>query len=107
VFAGIMPQKTRPEVLDDIVYTFESNLRSNYTPKGMFFGDVQLIMVKENYLSQSSNLEIAMQWKYWAPNLNYKQMEGNHMTILKHPYVNALAKWLKIQMEKYECPILK
>jgi thioesterase domain-containing protein len=107
VLAGIIPEKSNPEILERIVYIFESNLRTHYTPKDIFCGDVQLILLKETDKSQQFSEEIALQWKYWAPNLTYKQMEGNHMTILKPPHVNALSEWLKIQIVKYKCSKLR
>jgi thioesterase domain-containing protein len=98
VNAGLMPRRSKPEMLYGSVHTFAMSLRAHYKPDKPYTGAVQLVLVDDSRLDQAANerrREIAVQgWKRWAPNLIDLKVPGNHMTALKPPHVLELARFI-------------
>src|SRR5262249_51206004 len=98
VDAGLMPRRSKPEVLCGPVHAFATALRAHYKPDKPYTGAVQLVLVEDSRLDQPANgrrREIAVQgWKRWAPNLIELKAPGNHMTALKSPHVLELARFI-------------
>jgi arthrofactin-type cyclic lipopeptide synthetase C len=96
VNAGLIHRRSKPEVLYGSVHVFAMSLRAHYKPDKQYLGAVQLVLVDDSRLDQTSNRqrqEIAVQgWKRWAPNLIYLEAPGNHITALKSPHVLELAR---------------
>ena len=101
VRVGLMPRQTEPEVLRGTLRTFATALRTHYRPNAVYDGPLRLVLVRDPALEagidQLRNEGIAEKWRHWAPNLTYWQSQGNHMTVLKSPNVDALAAWLQLQ----------
>ncbi|HEX2327661.1 MAG TPA: amino acid adenylation domain-containing protein [Candidatus Angelobacter sp.] len=95
---GVLPQRTDPEVLSGSLRTFAMSLRTHFKPAKAYPGRLELVLVDSPTLDHSANIarhnEIVSRWKRWAPNLNYVRAPGNHMTVLKGPYVSEIAKLL-------------
>ena len=95
---GLVPRKSRPEVLRGPLRTFSACTRSRYTPNSAYTGFGHLIMLDDPKLTTKANSREQQNriegWKRWAPNLVCLHGPGNHMTALKPPHVHVLAKML-------------
>jgi thioesterase domain-containing protein/aryl carrier-like protein len=97
VRVGLMPQRSRPESLRGMMRTFAAALRANYRPQQLYVEPLRLLLVADTQLDEPANqqkqFDIESGWRQWAPNLTCSLGSGNHMTVLKHPHVHALAQW--------------
>jgi thioesterase domain-containing protein/aryl carrier-like protein len=95
VKVGLMPARSRADVLLGPVRTFETARRTCYHPQEVYPGPVRLVLVSDTALDGAVNdqkfLESFNGWRCFAPNLVPYQGPGNHMTVLKPPHVNVLA----------------
>jgi thioesterase domain-containing protein len=96
---GVVPARSSPAVLRGPLRTFAMSLRTHYRPGEVYPGQVRLVLVDDQRLDTETNRknqeQIVEGWKRWAPNLVYTHAAGNHMTILKSPYVQALASLVR------------
>lgn len=97
---GLLPARTTPSVLEGPIRTFAAALRTSYCPKSAYAGRVNLVYASDSRIGGTDNVErrdhMFEAWKRWAPNATAWHGPGNHITILKHPHVQALASaWLK------------
>ncbi len=94
----LMPPRSRPDTLRGPVRLFEMGLRMSYQPQSTFFGKTRLVLVSDTELDNAANETKFMNsiegWRRFAPNLIPWRGPGNHITILKTPYVSDLANWL-------------
>lgn len=100
VVEGLLPSRSEPDVLYGPLRTFATSLRTHYHPTGIFPGPVQLILADDAKLDQNTNLQnhkrVEEGWRRWAPNLVCTHAPGNHMTMLKQPYVNDIVQFFNL-----------
>jgi arthrofactin-type cyclic lipopeptide synthetase C len=101
--AGLLPSRSRPEVIEGVVHTFGAALRCNYQPSGQYFGPLRLVCVPapnapvEEFRAHRERLREV--WGEWAADVSLWTGAGNHMTVLRNPHVASLANWLEWSME--------
>jgi thioesterase domain-containing protein len=102
VSEGLVPPRSDPGVLRGPLRIFAISLRTHYRPEKVYPGPVQLILVDNPKLDQDANRRsqkcIVDGWKQWAPNLICTYAPGNHMTVLKPPHVQTIARLLQHAM---------
>ena len=95
----MMPHRSRAEDLKGMARTFAMHLRTNYCPAAGYPDEVGLILVPEagqdELTCTVAHQAIVEKWKAWIPHLNYWRGPGNHMSVLKQPYVDGFANWLR------------
>ena len=96
---GLFPRRSTPDILRGPLRTFAASVRTPYTPSSSYSANVHLIVVDDPRLDQDTNrlrhLDLVTAWRKWAPNLTWSHAPGNHLTVLKPPYVSALARILQ------------
>ncbi|MCL7422702.1 MAG: amino acid adenylation domain-containing protein [Methylobacter sp.] len=97
VGVGLMPKQSQPEMLLGTFRTFGTALRTRYCPEHHYAGPLRLVLANTD---QSDQEAVIAKWRYWVNDLKYWQSEGNHMTVIKQPYVNALVDWLELGTHK-------
>ncbi|WAK04165.1 amino acid adenylation domain-containing protein [Methylobacter sp. YRD-M1] len=97
VGVGLMPKQSQPEMLTGTFRTFGTALRTRYCPEHHYTGPLRLVLTQAD---QSDHEAVIAKWQYWVNDLKYWQSEGNHMTVIKAPYINALADWLELGRHK-------
>ncbi len=104
VAAGFFPRRSAPEILRGTWRTFARSLRTSFNPRDPYHGPVQLILAKDLTLDEEGNRQrreqVVSEWQRWAPNLVWKQVSGNHMTIFKPPHVMELANLIRSIIEE-------
>ncbi|MDD5037179.1 MAG: alpha/beta fold hydrolase, partial [Methylococcaceae bacterium] len=102
VRVGLMPKRSEPEALRGTLRTFASCLRTGYQPDGEYPCAMHLVLVRDDSLDEAAdslrNEEMVAGWKHWAPHLLFWQSEGNHMSVIKKPHVDAFIGWLHKDM---------
>lgn len=97
VRVGLMPARSRPESLRGCLRTFGTALRTSYRPRGEYTGPVRLVLIPDLRLDAQANQHqyqrMEAGWRQHAPELACWAGPGNHMTILKPPHVEELARW--------------
>lgn len=97
VRTGIMPARSRPESLRGCLRTFGTALRTSYRPRADYTGPVRLVLIPDLRLDAAANQRQYQRmeegWRRHAPQLSCWMGPGNHMTILKPPHVDQLARW--------------
>ena len=95
----LMPRHSKSDVLQATVRTFSAALRTHYEPNRTYSGALHLLLADDNRMDQDANHRqyelIAEGWRRWAPNLVCTRVPGNHVTMLKPPYVFDLAQLLR------------
>ncbi len=94
---GLIPKQSRPEMLIGTFRTFGTALRTRYCPEHHYAGPLRLVLAQTG---QPDPEAVIAKWRYWANDLQYWQSEGNHMTVIKQPYVNGLVDWLELGKRK-------
>jgi thioesterase domain-containing protein len=104
VAAGFFPRRSTPQILRGTWRACASSLRTCFHPRGMYQGPVHLILATDPALDEEGNRQrreqVVRGWQRWAPNLAWRQVSGNHMTILKPPYVVELASVIRSIIEE-------
>jgi thioesterase domain-containing protein len=94
-----MPARSRPDVLRGPLRTFARSLRTHFRPAKSYPGPIRLVLADDPKLDEVDNRlqqeHVEEGWKRWAPNLVSTRTPGNHMTVLKPPHVDALARLMK------------
>jgi arthrofactin-type cyclic lipopeptide synthetase C len=94
--AGLISRYSHIDVLVGPMRTFARALRTRFCPNGTYSGIVQLVLVNDSRLEPEANLQrwyaLANGWRRFAPNLVVREMPGNHMTVLRQPFVGKLAQ---------------
>jgi thioesterase domain-containing protein len=96
----IIPKSSHSDILRGPLRTFAAGVRASYIPERIYSERLQLILVDHPNFDEQSNLqkqrETIEAWKRWAPSLTYARAPGNHITLLKSPNAEALARLLYI-----------
>ncbi len=96
--SGMLPPRTKADMLQGVVRVFETNFNTRYRPSGAFAGAFHLIGATSP--SGDGNLHRAADatfsgWLGYSPQAICWEAPGNHMTLLAQPNVAALAKWIQ------------
>jgi len=95
---GLVPERSRHEMLVGPLRTFAACLRTTYRPKRIHEGRVHLVLAHDERLDAAQNLrdvaERSRWWRRWAPDLDVSVTAGNHVTMLKAPHAQHLASRL-------------
>lgn len=99
VSIGLMPQRSNPKQLMGTVRTFETALRTRFTPMAAYEGKVRMVFVRSvGEAREETALRVsraAAAWRRWVPNADFRLGTGNHVTLLKSPHVDGVAAWLR------------
>ncbi len=99
VTVGILPERSKPEVLRGPMRVFARCLRTHYTPAAGYDGPVRLVVLKDARLDDEANRlqheQCVAGWKRWAPDSTVWHGPGNHMTAFDPPHVQVVAEWLR------------
>jgi thioesterase domain-containing protein len=94
----LLPRGSSPDALRGPLRTFRAAIRTTYVPRTTYMGFVRLILVNDvklnSYANQQRCIRVEEQWRRWAPNLEFAQLPGNHLTVLKLPHVSSLARMI-------------
>jgi thioesterase domain-containing protein len=97
VRAGIMPQRSRPEVLIGPMRTFAAALRTAYQPAAPYPEPINLVTVSDPSIDADADLlrrqKLLQDWRRWAPQITSWHGPGNHMSLLQPPHVLAVVDW--------------
>jgi thioesterase domain-containing protein len=100
---GLMPTRSEHDILRGPLRSFAMALRTHYKPDSPFVGSVHLVFADDHRLDHDANRRkqeaLVERWRRWAPNLTYAHTPGNHMTVLKPPFVEALACLIRQYLE--------
>ncbi|MBY6244043.1 alpha/beta fold hydrolase, partial [Methylosinus sp. Sm6] len=103
VRAGFMPKNSDAIALAGSIRTFEAALRTFYKPDIAYPYPVHLVLADNADHDASSgdggHIKIIEGWRRWAPRLVPLRSPGNHMTMLKPPFVTSLAEQVNDIME--------
>ncbi len=98
VQARLLPQRSTREALRGPLRTFEAALRARYVPRHVFDGPVTLVLVPEAgetlTMTEKRFAIVADGWRRIAPHLQVKRGTGNHLTLLRRPNIDAVARWV-------------
>jgi thioesterase domain-containing protein len=105
---GLIQRNTSPELLRGVLGTFGAALRTRYRPQRPYFGPLRLVLAPEprpdEHAGRHQQRDVLQGWRQWAPNITHWQGQGNHMTVLRHPHVQALANWWLAEAQASETP---
>jgi arthrofactin-type cyclic lipopeptide synthetase C len=108
VRVGLIQRNTSPELLRGVLGTFGAALRTRYRPQRPYFGPLRLVLAPEprpdEHAGRYQQRDVLQGWRQWAPNITHWQGQGNHMTVLRHPHVQALANWWLADAPASETP---
>jgi arthrofactin-type cyclic lipopeptide synthetase C len=94
---GLLPERASPGVLQGLVRSFASALRTVYRPGRDYSGPVSLVLVADPVLDAASNEHeqgaMIAGWQRLMPQLETWHGPGDHFSILKTPDVFSLAAW--------------
>jgi amino acid adenylation domain-containing protein len=95
---GLMPRRSRPEILRAPFNTFAAAVRASYTPACVDHEPLFMAVMDDPKLDAEANRvaqqQVVSGWRRWAPRLEVYRAPGNHMTGLKSPHVEELASRL-------------
>ena len=96
---GLMPARSRPDVLRGTLTSFARSVRTTYRPARRHEGPVHLVQVPDRRAPPDQDAreraQYVVEWGRHAASLKTWQGPGNHLTILDTPHVEALAHWWK------------
>ncbi|HKX29837.1 MAG TPA: amino acid adenylation domain-containing protein [Blastocatellia bacterium] len=99
VAANLIPLRSDPDLLRGSLRTYAASIRARYIPDKPYPGRLKLVLVDDPRLDRVSNRQyhqkVIEDWKRFAPDLVCVQGPGNHLTMLKQPYVQALADLIR------------
>lgn len=98
---GLLPARTRPEVMEGPLQAFASALRASYRPARVWESRVHLIQADDPRRSAARNAQDQQheyeRWLLWAPRLQRWKGPGNHMSMLRPPQVRLCVNWYLAQ----------
>jgi thioesterase domain-containing protein len=93
---GLLPMRSKPDMLKGVVRTFGAALRTTYSPS-LYPGPMRLVTVRDTRQEASADArrreKQVEDWRRWAPRLSSWYGPGNHMTSLDDPHVAIVADW--------------
>jgi thioesterase domain-containing protein len=92
---GLISRLSAYNAIRGSVLTFARNLRTGYTPSRPYEAQLTLVLPanQEPQVNNNSVSKLAQQikgWTDWAPRLTVHHSEGNHITMLRRPYVKSI-----------------
>lgn len=97
VRAGVMPPRSRPEVLVGPMRTFAAALRTTYHPAAPYPDPINLVTVSDPTIAVDADLarreKVVQDWKRWAPQIASWNGPGNHMSLLQPPHITTVVEW--------------
>jgi thioesterase domain-containing protein len=103
VRVGVLPMRSKPGMLVNVLRTFGTALRTTYRPSSSYSGPVRLVTVRDTREEPNADerrREKQVQgWQRWAPRLSSWYGPGNHMTLLDDPRVTIVADWWLSQLD--------
>ncbi|MBT0963975.1 thioesterase domain-containing protein [Denitromonas iodatirespirans] len=99
VAIGLMPTRSNPGQLLGTVRTFEAALRTPYQPISAYEGNARMVFVRNvgeiEAATEARVCDAAAEWLKWLPEADCRLGGGNHVTLLKPPHVDGVARWLR------------
>ena len=96
---GLMPPRSNPDELRGPLRVYGASIRARYVPDKPYRGPLKLVLVDDPRLDQASNRQhhqkVIKHWKHYAPGLVSVLGPGNHLTMLKTPHAQTLAKLIQ------------
>ncbi|MFN9086664.1 MAG: alpha/beta fold hydrolase [Gemmatimonadaceae bacterium] len=98
VRAGLMSPRTNAAVMRGPYRAFAACLRASYRPRETYEGPMHLLLANDSRRDEQENQReqrtIVAGWRRWVPALAFARLAGNHVTALKAPHVDTLARHL-------------
>ncbi|MBB2487495.1 alpha/beta fold hydrolase [Mitsuaria sp. WAJ17] len=99
---GLLPARTRPDVMEGPLQAFGAALRTSYRPTGQWGRPICLVQADDPRRCAERNAQDQQRdaegWRLWAPQLQHWKGPGNHMSMLKPPHVqHCVDGWLTRQ----------
>lgn len=105
---GLLPTRTRPDVMEGPLQAFGAALRASYRPNGQWIRPVCLVQADDPRRSAERNAQDQQRdaegWRLWAPQLQHWKGPGNHMSMLKPPHVQDCVDWWRAQQQGINRP---
>ncbi|MGM9516973.1 alpha/beta fold hydrolase [Roseateles sp. DB2] len=105
---GLLPTRTRPDVMEGPFQAFGAALRTSYRPTGLWEHPVCLVQADDPRRSAERNTQDQQRdgdgWLLWAPQMRRWKGPGNHMSMLKPPHVQHCVDWWFSQQESFSRP---
>jgi thioesterase domain-containing protein len=102
VGAGLVPHRSRPELLLLPLRVFASCLRIIYAPQEQYGGRIRLVLLRDPRDSERENLikenDSLAGWRRLSRDITVWRGPGNHMTVFNPPHVETLARWLRAEL---------
>jgi thioesterase domain-containing protein len=97
--AKLIPKSARLAYVRSLVQVFWANLNTLYLPESAFTGRVLLFQTQDVDPEDDEPIspeEAATRWRNYAPNLEVIQASGNHMTMLREPHIDVVARAVQL-----------
>jgi thioesterase domain-containing protein len=95
--AGLLPPRSRPDILTGSLETFGAALRTPYLPSRPYGGPVAFVFADDPHVDAAVNAvrrdRAFAAWRAHAPRGETWHGPGNHLTILRRPHADDLARW--------------
>jgi thioesterase domain-containing protein len=103
--AKLIPKSTQLAYVRSLVQVFWANLNTLYLPESAFNGPVLLFQTQDIDPEDDEPIspeEAATRWRDYAPNIEVIQASGNHMTMLREPHIEAVARAVQRAWARYQ-----
>ena len=106
VDALILPKRSSPDTLVGLLRTFARSLRIRYSPEKYYDSFLRLVLVDDKRLGPDANIrkhsQVIEGWKRLVSNVEHIHAPGNHMTVLKWPHIQAIARLVDHSVPAYK-----
>lgn len=97
----LVSDRSHYQMLAGVLKTFDSAVRIRYHPTNTYDRDVNYIAVHHHKSLIASDMQriddVVRQWQFYAPGLRPWIAPGNHMTVLKPPFISEVVNWWRKQ----------
>ena len=93
--ANIISKSTIESPIYRSLCVYHANVNTAYMPKTPLGQDIYLFQTADIDADDPESIsldESQKRWRVWAPNLKPVFIEGNHMTMLRRPYIDSVAE---------------
>lgn len=99
---GLLPRTAKDDAVCGLLHVLSANLNAAYVPSNRVGAPVQLIRAQEaiDLERDIENLEVerenrSSRWEDHAADLRILDVPGNHMTMLSHPNIDTIVKYVR------------
>ncbi len=96
--ARLLPRRTSPDLVERLAQTFLAALRTPYQPTRSYESPIELVLPDPAWLGNCAtpggHLRTTDQWLRVAPGMVTSYLDADHMSLLRPPYVDEIARIL-------------